>query len=258
MSVTENHDGHRNRMRAKLYDNGMESLSDVEVLETLLFHTIPRDDTKPLAIDLIEKFGTFSNVLKAPMKELLEINGVGNKTAQLLTSLPHFYRYFSVGLEQNRIRLFNLDVAIEHLKPKFFSKKFECVAVILLNSHAEILYEGIIYEGSVSQVPIYVRKIINLCIHYGADTVLLAHNHTSGSPVPSNGDVGATTELKLALNGIYVNLSDHLIFANDDYVSLKRSGWLKDVDKAIESYRRSTFNTAKVAEEELGAIKDEF
>lgn len=252
MDDNANHNGHREKMRMKLTHEGIDALTGLDVLEMMLYHCFPRGDTRQLAKKLIERFGSFSKVLDASVDELILTDGIGKKTAELITCIPHYTRYYTDDLQKSVVRVYDLQSTIDRLKPKFFGKTIECVALLLLNAKGESVYEDIIWEGSISHVPMYVRRIVNLCIHYDANLAVLAHNHTSGNPTPSGADIQATKEIQFALQGIHVVLDDHIIFTNMDFTSFKRSGWLADLKTAVDKARQEMIISAKEAEKELG------
>ncbi len=243
--------GHRARMREMLNEKGAGALSDIDMLEMLLFHCIARSDTRKTAEALIKKFGSFSSVLVAPKDQLLKVEGIGESSAIFLTQMPDFARYFIVDIERVKKRVFNTETAYEQMRHKFTGLLKECVAVMLLNSRGQVIFNDILWHGSVAQVPVYVRELVALCLHYEADTIIMAHNHPSGNPAPSKGDISATKELQIALDGVYVGLEDHLIITDTDYTSLAKSGWLSDIATATDMYRKNILLAAKQAEESL-------
>ncbi len=246
------HDGHRERMRGKINTMGADGMTSEDILEMALYLSLPRGDTKAIAKALLRRFHSFSGVLNAPIEELLKVKGVGNKTAESLHIIPQLARYYLDDTNKSRKRIFDINSAYDHFKHKFIARTKECVAVILLNSRGKVMYNNVLWEGSVSQVGIYVRELVSLCIYYDADCAIIAHNHPSGNPAPSRGDVVATKELQIALEGINVSLEDHLIITESDYTSLRKSGWLTDLTAAANAYRRELLATAREVEEELG------
>ena len=248
MEERDNHLGHRERMREKFNVQGAEVMSSQEVLEILLYQCIPRMDTSKISAELIKTFDSFSGVLNAPVRELMTVDGVGKSTAEFIHSLPSFMRYYQEDLHNADVRIYNTDSAYQILKNKFYGRKTEIIVAMILNSRGQIVYNNIITEGSVSIVPVYIKKIIQLCIDYDADTVILAHNHPSGNPAPSKGDIISTKEVQMALDSIYVSLGDHLIFTDTDYTSMKKSGWLDDISRSMMQFRQSTFKEALIAE----------
>lgn len=246
-----NHAGHRERMREKLEKTGAEAMSSQDMLELLLYQCLPRVDTASLAARLLEAFDTFSGVINAPVKELVKIQGIGRTTAEFIHTLPLFFRYYMEDLHNSEVRVYNSDTAYTLIKNKFYGRKNEIIVLMILNSRGQVVYNNQIAEGTVSMVPVYIKKLIELCLEYDADTVILAHNHPSGNPAPSRGDITATKEVQMALESIYVTLSDHLIFTDTDYTSMKKSGWLEDITRSMEHYRQAALREALKAENEI-------
>ena len=213
--------------------------SDLKALEYLgRLLSYFTDDYSELAKRLTVAFGSPAAVFIAPKEELLNIEGITEKGAEFISDFRNLCSdYFSV-LQGKRVRVFNSETAYNYLKDKFMGLKNECIALMILNSQGYIVYNEIICEGSVNIVPVYIREIIRLCIEYDTDTVIIAHNHVSGSPIPSNNDVKSTREIQFALEGIYVSLYDHIIIADNDYFSMRSSGWLKDITSNADNFRR--------------------
>ena len=117
-------------------------------------------------------------------------------------------------------RIIDAQTAYQMLSPFFLGRKEEAVGLLLLDSRGRKLYCGLVREGSVRTAPIYVRDLVRLVVAYNADSAILAHNHPSGSPVPSAGDMQATREIYRALDSIDCHMSDHLILAGDEFLSM--------------------------------------
>lgn len=249
--MANEHGGHRERVREKVNKVGVEALSDIDMLEIALFNSMPRGDTRAIATAMVKKFGSFSSAINAPKTELIKIDGLGEKSIKYLKTIPDLSRFYLDGLHKSKKRIFDVNSSYEYLKYKFLGMTKECVAVIILNSRGKVMFNDILWKGTVSQVPIYIRDLVALCIHYDADTVIIAHNHPSGNPAPSKGDISATKELQMALESVYVSLGDHLIITDTDYTSLRKSGWLGDLVTAANMYRKNILIAAKNIEQEL-------
>ena len=128
--------------------------------------------------------------------------------------------------------------AFAAVQNKFFGRKTEIVVLLILDSKGYLKYMGIVNEGSVHGVPIYIRQIARLCLLYDADAVYLAHNHPSGNCTPSRQDIQTTKEIELALSGIDVILSDHFIFTDEDYLSMRATGVLQKLRHDIATLKR--------------------
>ena len=227
--------GHRQRLRDKYKeDNQMETFKPYEVLELLLFYSIPRADTKPIARELIEKFGSFSGVIEASVEELLDVEGVGEKTAILLKLMPNIFRYYRIDKVQN-YQIFNsIEKIGDYIGPKYIGQTDEIVYLICLGDDCRMLSCEKISQGIVNTTSVSPRKIAQIALRVGATRVVLTHNHPNSFALPSTADVRTTKELKDILYKISIILEDHLIFAASedeegyDYVSLKQSGFLED------------------------------
>ena len=137
---------------------------------------------------------------------------------QLTLELARAYLEDQAG---QMLRIYDLRSRADAFRPKFLGKKNEIVCLMLLDGRGHLRYNDVLLEGSVSEVPIYLRKIVRLCIEYQVQQVVLAHNHPSGNPAPSRGDMLATCRVALALESIDAQLVDHLIFTEDDMFSFQ-------------------------------------
>lgn len=217
------HEGHRQRMKQKFISSGIDGYESHEVLELLLYYSIPRKDTNEIAHRLLDHFGSFSAVLDAPIDTLSEIEGVGENTAVLLKLVPSLCRLYLDDKYRNIKKIISLDNVGDFLLNKFIGRTNETVYLLLMDNKFRELYCGIVNEGSVNSVDIYVRKIVELAMRYNASQAVLAHNHPSGIALPSNSDISTTISIKNALELVGVRLVDHIIVADDDYVSLAQS-----------------------------------
>ncbi len=229
----------------------IEALTSKEVLSLLLNAVCDKESAQELSKSLIESFGSFCAVLNAPCKELTQLEGVDVSTAQFLRLIPMLSRYYMSEMSTNSRRVYDAQSAYEMLKNKFIGRTTEAIGVIILNGKGEVKFNNIICEGIVSLVPIYIRRLMEICIEYEADTLILAHNHPNGSVMPSKGDLTATKEIQLALDVINVNFEDHLIFFDGGYTSFKKSGWLTDVTKSIQNFRKGILERAREDEEKI-------
>lgn len=221
------HAGHRLRVKERFLRDGLDGFEPHVVLEMLLYYTVPQGDTNPTAHRLLQKFGSFDRVLDAPYEELLKVKGIGPSAATFLKLIPAVSRRYLEEKALEKGRAYSIEEAAQILIPKFVGRQKEAIAVLLLDSKGIPLYSGIVAEGSIHAVPVYVREIIQLATNYGADTLILAHNHPSGNAAPSTGDITATKEVLRAVESVNMTLGDHLIIAGNDYTSFRKSGWLQ-------------------------------
>jgi DNA repair protein RadC len=222
------HNGHRNRLRKKFLDNSFDGLETHEILELMLYYAIPRKDTNPIAHNLIDSFGSISAVFDAPIDKLKE-QGISENCAIYLKLIPQICRTYMEDKHNNSDKIIDIDNIGENLKYKFIGRDYEAVSLLLLDSKHKEVFCGIVSKGSVSACEIYVRKVIELAVQYNAKFAVLAHNHPSGVALPSNADILTTKKVYNALRLIDVVLIDHIIVADNDYVSLKDSGFMNEL-----------------------------
>lgn len=223
------HQGHRERVREQFLKNGAATMEPHVLLEMLLFYAIPRGDTNPTAHRLLERFGSFSGVFDAPYEELLKVEGIGPSGALLLKMIPGIFRRYQEDRESDGMRVFSSEEALRLIRPKFLGRKTEAVVLLLMDSRGRVVYCDIVSEGSVNAAPIYAPVLVRLAATYSASTAILAHNHPSGHPIPTSGDISATRHVIWALDALGVHLYDHLIVTETDYLSMHSSGILEEL-----------------------------
>ena len=224
----EMHKGHRERMKKRFCMEGLDNFSDVQVLELLLFYCIPRVDTNPLAHRLIKHFGSLSQVLEAPIAELEKVQGMGSNAATFLRLITEVGRYYQVNRFENNIILNTTEKCGQYLLPYFYGRRNETVFLLCLDAKCKLLCCREIGEGSVNSAAIPVRRIVETALATNATSVVLAHNHPSGIAVPSAEDIYTTRRVAAALKSVEVVLADHIVVADDDFVSMHQSDcrWL--------------------------------
>ena len=219
------HDGHRKRMRQRFLAEGLDQFTDVQILEILLFYCIARQDTNPIAHELLNHFGSLSQVLEAPVEELCKVNGIGENTAVFLKLITQVGRcYLTDRASKSRI-LPTLDSCAKYLQTFFFGRNVETVYLLCLDAKCKMLCCKKISEGDVNSTTLSVRKIVETALSTNASSVVLAHNHPGGLAVPSNVDVQTTLRIADALQAVDVHFIDHILVTDDDYVSLAQSGY---------------------------------
>ncbi len=227
--LTDNpHNGHRNRLRKKFLNNGFDGMEKHEALELVLYYGIPRKDTNPIAHKLLEYFGSISAVMDAPIDKLKEA-GISENCAIYLKMIPQICRMYMEDKHNNKDKIIDSDNIGDKLKYKFVGRDYEAVILMLMDSKYKEIFCGVVSKGSVSACEVYVRKIIELAVLYNAKFAVLSHNHPSGLALPSNDDIVTTKKIYNALRLIDVVLIDHIIVADDDYVSLNESGFMEEM-----------------------------
>lgn len=216
------HTGHRQRLRKKFIENGFDGFEPHEALEMYLFYAIPRKDTNPLAHRLLDRYLTIGGVCDAPLDELMKDFGLSESAASFIKMLPEMSRLY-VESKMSNDYILDTDTAGEMFKAKFIGRTSEATALMLGDAKGKMLYFGIIAKGSINATDVPVRKIVDLALRHNAKNACIAHNHPSGSAIPSSSDLEATKLIFQTLANIGVRLLDHYIVTDDDYVSLRES-----------------------------------
>lgn len=222
------HNGHRQRLRERFLKEGLDNFSDVQVLELLLFYCLPRQDTNPIAHALLDHFGSLFQVLEAPVEELKKVAGIGDNAATFLSLIPQVGRYYLVNRSQQNEILTTVEKCGEYLIPYFHGRRNETVFLLCLDAKCKVLCCKEVGEGSVNSAGVPIRRIVETALGVNATTVILAHNHPSGLALPSGEDVQTTRRVAAALSTVEIGLADHIVVADDDFVSLVQSGYRFD------------------------------
>lgn len=222
----EEHFGHRKRIQEKYLKSSIELFQDYEILELLLTYAIPRKDTKIEAKNLIKKFGTIENVLKAKEEELLKIEGIGKSTIsflKLMGELPSVF-YKNKIRESENILIKSKDSLIRFLREKIAFEKIEKFFVLYLSSSNELLAYEEKSSGTIDRSSIYPREIYKDVIKYNAKAIIIAHNHPSENLKPSRSDLDITKELAEGLKNFDALLLEHIIITKTSYFSFLEEG----------------------------------
>ena len=221
------HAGHRGRVKEEVRRRGLEALPEHRVLEFLLFYAIPRGDTNGLAHRLIDRFGSLSGVLDASVEELSAVPGIGEHAALLLRTIPELCSCYVASRSEVGDVADSPERVREILTPYFFGARNEMVYLLCLDGKRKVLGVRKITEGSVNTAEVTARRITEEALALRASYVVLAHNHVSGIALPSRQDCDTTRYLAQVLEPIGIELSDHVIFCDDDMVSLRDSGFMR-------------------------------
>lgn len=221
------HDGHRDRKRQQFLTSGPDPFADHELLEVLLYYAVPRKDTNPIAHELINRFGSLQAVFAAPAAELERVPGLGRNAAVLLKLVPELYRKAILSASANETVLNTTDRIGEFFRDLLAGQSKEVMYQLCLDAKGRKLHVCKLGEGDVGSVGLNVRRIMENALHTNAMMVVLAHNHPSGVALPSREDETATELAREALDAMGVALVDHIIVADNDYVSLRESGRIR-------------------------------
>ena len=219
------HDGHRKRMKSRVASGGLDGLEDYQVLEVLLFYALPRTDTNPIAHALIDRFRSLSGVMDARESELRKVPGVGENAALLLKMIPQLGRRYLVSRTGTEEILSTPEAAGKYILPRFMGEQEEVVYLVCLDAKCRVLSCGEVARGTVNSANVSIRKIVETALSSNASAVILAHNHTSGIAVPSAEDETTTRRIRQALEAVEVQLIDHIVVADDDFVSMSSNGF---------------------------------
>lgn len=221
---TPHYHGHRDRLRHRFLDGGPEAMQDYELLEILLFTAIPRKDVKPLAKELITKFGNIAGVINASVEDLTKIKGISENTAitiKLVQASAH--RLMKQEIMQRPI-LNSWQRLLDYCAATMAHEQNESFRVLFLNKKNELIADEIQQKGTVDHTPAYPREIMKRALELGSTALILCHNHPSGDPSPSQADIDMTRQIKAAGAPFSIVIHDHVIVARNGTSSMKTMG----------------------------------
>ena len=216
--------GHRQRLRQRFVEAGPGALADYEMLELLLFHAIPRRDTKPTAKRLIETFGSYAAVLRADVKALSAVKGVGETTAIMLKSVADAAERLARDEIMDRVVLSSWDALMDYLKISMARQETERFRILFLDVKNALIANEEQQSGTVNHAPVYPREVIKRALELGASALILILNHPSGIPDPSPADIDMTRKIEEAGDQLGVRLHDHIIVAREGTFSMRSEG----------------------------------
>ena len=218
------HDGHRERLRARFAEHGLESFNELNALELLLCYAIPRRDTNEIAHRLLDAFGSLSGVFQASMQELTSIPGIGENAATLILMVPQIVKKAHVSKAKEIKIIRNSTDAGNYLLPYFLDEQDEIVMMLCLDNKRAVICCREMGRGVVNCVDANIRRMVETALKVKTTTVIVAHNHPNGVALPSREDDNFTRTLYRSLGLLGITLEDHIIVANDEFVSLADSG----------------------------------
>lgn len=217
------HDGHRGRLRKRFQEEGLDGFQPHNILEMLLFYSVPRRDTNELGHRLIQTFGSISGVFDASFEDLLRVPGIGETSACLIKMIPSLCRLYLADKYSDHQIFDSTEKAGDFLLKRYVGRTEETVSVLCMDTKCKCLNWEIISEGSANAAEVNVRKIIEAIIRCNATCCIICHNHPGGVALPSDQDVRMTKYLIDALKPLGVHLLDHIIIGGNDYVSMAQS-----------------------------------
>ena len=232
------HEGHRERLRRRFIEHGLENFDDVNVLELLLFYVRPRQDTNETAHRLLDYFGSIDRVFDARIDDLERVEGVGRETAVFLRLIPQVSRRYMERKWSPGEVMDTSAAAGQFLVPLFAHEKSEVVYVICLDSRCGYINCRAMARGTGNFAEVSTRSMVEYVLGQNAAKAIVAHNHPYGLALPSREDELATEKLMTALAAVEVDLVDHIIVAGRDFVSLADSGLLEHARERLSSRGR--------------------
>ena len=217
---------HRKRLRERFLKGGPQAVPDYELLELILFRAIPRQDVKPLARALIERFGDFNRVIAAPRDQLLKVKGVGDAVAleiKIVEAASHRMAQSQV-LERHVIS--SWDALIKYCHTVMAHRETEQFRILFLDTKNTLIADEEQSKGTIDHVPVYPREIVKRALELNAASILLVHNHPSGDPTPSHADITMTEQITNAAQALGVTVHDHLIIGKSKELSFRAEGLL--------------------------------
>lgn len=224
MAGRSTHEGHRSRVKQRFLSHGLDAFAEHEVLELLLFYAIPQGDTNPTAHALMDRFGTLDAVLSAPVEELERVTGIGEHAAILLRLVNQVYRRGRLAAAAGETILDTTARLGAFFVDLFVGQSNEVMYQLCLDAKGRMKACRKLSEGDVGSVELNIRKIVENALLCGAAQVVLAHNHPSGFAIPSHDDKISTMMVRDALDTVHIPLVDHIVVADDDFVSMREDG----------------------------------
>jgi DNA repair protein RadC len=212
--------GHRERLRERFSASG-DALADYELLELLLFRVIPRADTKPIAKALLQRFGSLSEVLGAPMARLQEVSGVKAAVALDLKVVAAAARRMARGEIRGREVLSSWEQVLDYCRAAMAFEEREQFRILFLDKKNALIADEVQQTGTVDHTPVYPREVIRRALELSSTAIILAHNHPSGDPTPSRADIEMTRTIVETGKPLGIAVHDHIIIGKKGFASMK-------------------------------------
>ncbi|MFC4173162.1 DNA repair protein RadC [Microvirga sp. GCM10011540] len=213
--------GHRDRLRARFLQVGGDALPDYELLELVLFRLIPRRDVKPIAKELLRRFGTFAEVLAAPSARLMEVDGIGANVVTDLKVIEAAARRLVKGDVAKRQVLSSWTSVIDYCRAAMAFMDKEQFRLLFLDKRNGLIADEVQQSGTVDHTPVYPREVVKRALELSASALILVHNHPSGDPTPSPADIKMTREIMEVAKPLGITVHDHIIVGREGHASLK-------------------------------------
>jgi DNA repair protein RadC len=218
---TPHYHGHRERLRERFHAAGPDALSDYELLELALFPALPRRDTKPLAKALLKTFGSFAEVIHAPVARLREIDGIGDASINQLKLIAAAVSRVAKGEVKQRTALSSWNDVIDYCRTSMAFADKEQFRLLFLDKRNRLIADEVQQTGTVDHTPVYPREVIKRALELSATALILVHNHPSGDPTPSQADIQMTKAIIEIATPLGISVHDHIIVGRNGHSSLK-------------------------------------
>ncbi len=218
---TPHYHGHRDRLRERFCEVGGDAMPDYELLELVLFRSIPRRDIKPLAKELLRRFGGFAEVISAPRSRLAEIDGIGEATITDFKIVEASARRLAKGAVAKRPVLSSWSEVIAYCRTAMAFAEKEQFRLLFLDRRNALIADEVQQSGTVDHTPVYPREVVKRALELAATAVILVHNHPSGDPTPSGADIRMTREIVEIAKPLGIAVHDHIIVGREGHASLK-------------------------------------
>jgi len=220
------HMGHRQRLRERFARGGPDALADYEVLELLLFHANARQDMKPVAKRLIERFGSLGKVVTAPAAELEKVKGVGPAVSAIVKAAEAVALRMLREQAAERPVLSSWDRVLDYCTAAMAYQSVEHFRLLFLDRKNKLIADEVQQRGTVDHTPVYPREVVKRALELGGSAIILVHNHPSGDPTPSRADIEMTRQVREAAEKLGIALHDHLVIGAEGHASMRALGLL--------------------------------
>ncbi|MDD9903238.1 MAG: DNA repair protein RadC [Rhodospirillaceae bacterium] len=218
--------GHRDRLRERFRATGGNGMPDYEVLELLLYQAIPRRDVKPIAKDILDRFGSLGAALSAPVEALQKVKGVGEAAATALKVSHAAGLRLAQQQVMEREVIGSWDQVLAYCKAAMGHEPVEQTRILFLDRKNKLIADEVQQRGTVDHTPLYPREVVKRALDLHASAIILVHNHPSGDPTPSRGDIDMTKRVQEAAEKLGIALHDHVVIGRNDHASFRSMGLL--------------------------------
>jgi DNA repair protein RadC len=217
---------HRQRLRARFNEGGAQAMPEYELLELLLFRSIPRRDVKPIARALLDTFGDFNRVVTAPADRLRAVPGIGDSVITDLKIIEAAAHRMARSKVIQRHVISSWDAVLDYCHTTMAHRDTEQFRVLFVDRKNVLIADEEQAKGTVDHVPVYPREVVKRALELNASALILVHNHPSGDPTPSDSDIQMTTQVNDAAKALGIALLDHLIIGKSTELSFRSEGYL--------------------------------